>query len=150
MVQRLVQGSEDCQDNWSMSELMQAIVLLTHFHALASFVFGCGVTSETNHPDGHVYTTAVDEHSDVGSVENDATVNGHATITAEVSHSLISFASLCHLRLFSAVFLLIKSALYYCHSLQKVVNLCCCVSYKKLIAVEDQFITLRASWGILS
>lgn len=29
-------------DSWSLSELVQAIVLLAHFHSLASFVFGCG------------------------------------------------------------------------------------------------------------
>jgi len=84
VVQMLVQGSEDCQDNWSMSELMHAIVLLAHFHSLASFVFGCGVTSETDHPDGHVYTAATDEHDDVGHAENDAAVNGHTAVTAEV------------------------------------------------------------------
>ena len=69
-----------------MSELMHAIVLLTHFHSLASFVFGCGVTSETDHPDGHMYTAAVDEHDDIGSVDNDTAVNGHTTVTTEVRH----------------------------------------------------------------
>jgi len=80
-MQRLVQGSEDCQDNWSMSELMHAIVLLAHFHSLASFVFGCGVTSETDHPDGHMY---MDEHNDVGSDEHCTSVNGHTAVAAEV------------------------------------------------------------------
>ena len=88
MVQRLVQGSEDCQDNWSMSELMHAVVLLAHFHALASFVFGCGVTSETDHPDGHVYA---DEHNDVGSEECSTSVNGHTAVAAEVE--LVLFPS---------------------------------------------------------
>jgi len=81
-MQRLVQGSEDCQENWSMSELMHAIVLLAHFHALASFVYGCGVTSEVDHPDGHVYTAMTDEHS--GSEEDDTAVNGHNAVNAEV------------------------------------------------------------------
>jgi len=87
MVQRLVQGSEDCQDNWSVSELMHAIVLLAHFHSLASFVFGCGVTSETDHPDGHAYAETTDEHND-----NATAVNGHTAVTAEVS----SIVSVCH------------------------------------------------------
>jgi len=84
--QRLVQGSDDCQDNWSMSELMHAVVLLAHFHSLASFVFGCGVTSETDHPDGHVYSTTMmtDEHSDVDNDNDATTVNGHPAATAEV------------------------------------------------------------------
>jgi len=70
-----------------MSELMHAIVLLAHFHSLASFVFGCGVTSETDHPDGHVYTAPTDEHNNEHSdAEHDTAVNGHATVTAEVLH----------------------------------------------------------------
>ncbi|XP_012935453.1 sestrin-2 isoform X2 [Aplysia californica] len=31
---------------WSLSELMQAIILLTHFHSLCSFVYGCGINPE--------------------------------------------------------------------------------------------------------
>ncbi|XP_059490967.1 sestrin-3, partial [Neocloeon triangulifer] len=37
-IERLTRGS-----NWSLAEVVHAIVLLTHFHALASFVFGCGI-----------------------------------------------------------------------------------------------------------
>jgi len=84
-----VQGSDDCQDNWSMSELMHAIVLLAHFHSLASFVFGCGVTSETDHPDGHVYSAAAaaeERNHDNNDKECDPPVNGHTAVTAEVSH----------------------------------------------------------------
>ena len=50
--QKLLRG----QDNWSVGELMHAIVLLTHFHGLASFVYGCGINAEVNHPNGHTYT----------------------------------------------------------------------------------------------
>ncbi|XP_068015163.1 sestrin-2 isoform X3 [Melanerpes formicivorus] len=35
------------EDSWSLAELVQALVLLTHYHSLASFVFGCGI-----HPEG--------------------------------------------------------------------------------------------------
>ncbi|XP_068122235.1 sestrin-2 [Hyperolius riggenbachi] len=28
---------------WSLAEVMQALVLLTHFHALSSFILGCGI-----------------------------------------------------------------------------------------------------------
>ncbi|XP_036253005.1 sestrin-2 isoform X2 [Molothrus ater] len=34
------------QDSWSLAELVQALVLLTHYHSLASFVFGCGIRPE--------------------------------------------------------------------------------------------------------
>lgn len=37
-LQRLTKG----EDNWSLSELVQAIVIMAQFHTLASFVFGCG------------------------------------------------------------------------------------------------------------
>ncbi|XP_053310443.1 sestrin-2 [Spea bombifrons] len=29
--------------SWSLAELIHALVLLTHFHALSSFIFGCGI-----------------------------------------------------------------------------------------------------------
>jgi len=41
------------QDNWSISELMHAIVILTHFHALCSFVYGCGINAELDSEEGH-------------------------------------------------------------------------------------------------
>ncbi|XP_038613791.1 sestrin-2 isoform X1 [Tachyglossus aculeatus] len=34
------------EHSWSLAELTQALVLLTHHHALASFVFGCGILPE--------------------------------------------------------------------------------------------------------
>lgn len=42
-IQKLTKGS----DSWSLAEVVHAIVLLTHFHSLSSFVFGCGVNDET-------------------------------------------------------------------------------------------------------
>jgi len=35
--------SQRREDNWSLSELTHALVLLAHFHALSSFVHGCGI-----------------------------------------------------------------------------------------------------------
>ncbi|XP_054262433.1 sestrin homolog [Macrosteles quadrilineatus] len=35
-------------DNWSLSEVVHAIVLLVHFHCLCSFVYGCGVSEEVD------------------------------------------------------------------------------------------------------
>lgn len=40
--QRLTKGPH----NWSLSEVVHAIVLLSHFHALSSFVFSCGLTQQ--------------------------------------------------------------------------------------------------------
>lgn len=33
-------------DSWSLAEVVHAIVILTHFHSLCSFVFSCGVNEE--------------------------------------------------------------------------------------------------------
>ncbi|KAK3782685.1 hypothetical protein RRG08_037688 [Elysia crispata] len=44
---------------WSLSELMHAIILLTHFHSLCSFVFGCGISSEVDSQGGHTYLESV-------------------------------------------------------------------------------------------
>uniref|UniRef100_A0A336N032 CSON005879 protein n=1 Tax=Culicoides sonorensis TaxID=179676 RepID=A0A336N032_CULSO len=41
-IERLTKGSF----NWSLSEVVHAIVILAHFHSLASFVFSCGLTQE--------------------------------------------------------------------------------------------------------
>ena len=35
--QRLARG----RDNWSLGELLQALTVLAHYHALCSFVLGC-------------------------------------------------------------------------------------------------------------
>lgn len=41
-IQELTTGT----NNWSLSEVVHAIVLLSHFHSLSSFVFSCGLTQE--------------------------------------------------------------------------------------------------------
>ncbi|NXD11434.1 SESN2 protein, partial [Nothocercus nigrocapillus] len=40
------------ENSWSLAELVQALVLLTHYHALASFVFGCGINPEAEQDGG--------------------------------------------------------------------------------------------------
>ncbi|XP_034762440.1 sestrin-2-like isoform X2 [Acipenser ruthenus] len=45
-------GGEGC---WSLAELIHAVVLLTHYHSLSSFVFGCGVNPEPDHEEGHAF-----------------------------------------------------------------------------------------------
>ena len=51
--QNLLKG----QDNWSLSELVQAIVILVHTHSLCSFVYGCGIRPEIDVDRGHTYKT---------------------------------------------------------------------------------------------
>ncbi|CAN7983599.1 unnamed protein product [Ixodes pacificus] len=41
-IEKLTKG----KNNWSLSEVVQAIVILAHFHALSSFVFGCGINAD--------------------------------------------------------------------------------------------------------
>uniref|UniRef100_A0A182PZI5 Sestrin n=1 Tax=Anopheles farauti TaxID=69004 RepID=A0A182PZI5_9DIPT len=41
-IERLTKG----QNSWSLSEVVHAIVLLSHYHSLSSFVFSCGLTQE--------------------------------------------------------------------------------------------------------
>jgi len=45
-VKHLLHGGENGTDKWSLNELVVAMVYLCHFHALASFVLGCGLTNE--------------------------------------------------------------------------------------------------------
>ncbi|RXM32612.1 Sestrin-3 [Acipenser ruthenus] len=44
-IQKLVKTGEN---SWSLAELVHAVVLLAHFHALASFVFGSGINPEVD------------------------------------------------------------------------------------------------------
>lgn len=39
------------QDSWSLAEVIHALVLLAHFHSLASFVFGSGINDEPRYFD---------------------------------------------------------------------------------------------------
>lgn len=44
------------ENSWSLAELVHAVVLLAHFHALASFVFGSGINPDTLAPVGSYCT----------------------------------------------------------------------------------------------
>lgn len=50
--QRLLKAEEH---SWSLAELIHAVVLLTHYHSLASFTFGCGITPEIHCNGGHTF-----------------------------------------------------------------------------------------------
>lgn len=83
VVQNLAKG----EDNWSMSELMQAVVLLIHFHSLSSFVYGCGVNPEADHPNGHVLGSipAAAQDAKMPNGEEVHKSNGHVIATDTVS-----------------------------------------------------------------
>jgi hypothetical protein len=69
-------------DSWSLAEVVHAIVLLAHFHSLASFVFGCGVNEELDQDAGHQYgsteATACKEMKDAG--KNICNIHGEIRI----------------------------------------------------------------------
>ncbi|XP_067097409.1 sestrin-1 isoform X1 [Osmerus mordax] len=43
------------EHSWSLAELIHAVVLLTHYHSLASFTFGCGISPEIHCSGGHTF-----------------------------------------------------------------------------------------------
>lgn len=43
------------EHGWSLAELIHAVVLLTHYHSLASFTFGCGISPEIHCEGGHTF-----------------------------------------------------------------------------------------------
>lgn len=57
--QRLTKGP----NNWSLSEVVHAIVLLSHFHSLSSFVFSCGLTQELDPMSSQKYNKVIQKDS---------------------------------------------------------------------------------------
>ncbi|XP_075453697.1 sestrin-1 isoform X2 [Ascaphus truei] len=43
------------EHSWSLAELIHAVVLLAHYHSLASFTFGCGISPEIHCEGGHTF-----------------------------------------------------------------------------------------------
>lgn len=62
------------EDSWSLAELVQALVLLTHYHSLASFVFGCGIHPKVDQDGGQSCRPPL-PHSD-SSLASDDSVGG--------------------------------------------------------------------------
>ncbi|NXC41923.1 SESN2 protein, partial [Penelope pileata] len=60
------------EHSWSLAELVQALVLLTHYHSLASFVFGCGINPEADQ-DGGQSCRPPSPHGDSGPNSEDST-----------------------------------------------------------------------------
>lgn len=72
-IEKLLKG----QDNWSLSELIQAIVILTHIHSMCSFVYGCGITPEIDRNGGHTFKPPSLSDSNQTSLDGDnLPVNG--------------------------------------------------------------------------
>lgn len=72
-MEKLLKG----QDHWSLSELVQAIVILIHTHTLCGFVYGCGITPEIDRDGGHTFKLRSLSDSKSGSIEGDEiAVNG--------------------------------------------------------------------------
>ncbi|OAF69558.1 hypothetical protein A3Q56_02663 [Intoshia linei] len=42
-------------DSWSTSEMLQALIIMVHFHSLSSFVYGTGVAFESDTPSSHSF-----------------------------------------------------------------------------------------------
>lgn len=55
------------EDSWSLAELVQALVLLTHYHSLASFVFGCGIKPEEEQDGNSCWPPSPHSNSDPAS-----------------------------------------------------------------------------------
>ena len=58
-IESLTHGS----DPWSVSELFHALVILAHFHSLSSFIYGCGINPELDHPEAAFVTHRNDSPS---------------------------------------------------------------------------------------
>ncbi|ESO84167.1 hypothetical protein LOTGIDRAFT_155490 [Lottia gigantea] len=59
-VEKLITG----KNRWSLSELTHAIILCTHFHALSTFVFGCGLNDEIDFANGHTFSPSYVDDND--------------------------------------------------------------------------------------
>ncbi|XP_051881043.1 sestrin-1 isoform X3 [Pristis pectinata] len=51
-IEKLLKAEEH---GWSLAELIHVVVLLTHYHSLASFTFGCGINPELRCDGGHSF-----------------------------------------------------------------------------------------------
>ena len=72
-------------DKWSLNELVVAMVYLCHFHALASFVLGCGLTNEPPIPGESPYNNEEVDYS-----------NFKLPVTGNRSEALINLSILTH------------------------------------------------------
>lgn len=88
------------ENNWSLPELVHAVVLLAHYHALASFVFGSGINPERD-PEVADGFRLISVNSFCGcdvandnSIENSSLADANFRVCAWVSGLPLSLSSL--------------------------------------------------------
>ncbi|XP_076307677.1 sestrin-3-like isoform X2 [Tachypleus tridentatus] len=81
-IEKLTKG----KDNWSLSEVVHAIVILAHFHCLSTFVFGCGISAEIDSSDGHTFQKCASTSNNL-SAENSC--NSHKASDTEAGVELL-------------------------------------------------------------
>jgi sestrin 1/3 len=75
-IERLTKGP----NSWSLAEVVHAIVILSHFHSLSSFVFSCGLNQELDASLKNVESSAVDaEASSVDGAESEPEIKPSTT-----------------------------------------------------------------------
>ncbi|XP_043573184.1 sestrin-1-like isoform X2 [Chiloscyllium plagiosum] len=70
------------ESSWSLAELIHAVVLLSHYHSLASFVLGCGIRPELDQDGGYTFGPPSPQSCDSDSASNSGSeeaVNGNAS-----------------------------------------------------------------------
>lgn len=80
-LQKLTNG----KDNWSISELVHALILLANFHALSSFVYGCGITPEVDHDGGYTYSSKSSPSNSSGNSRSTSKHTSPSSSFSEVS-----------------------------------------------------------------
>lgn len=75
--------SPNSKDNWSISELVQALILMAHFHSLCSFVYGCGIKSEIDHNGGYTYRPQSPVEKNANDVDSSDSSSTNGDINSE-------------------------------------------------------------------
>lgn len=83
-LQQLLKAEEH---SWSLAELIHAVVLLTHYHSLASFTFGCGIMPEIQSDGGHTFRPPSLSQYCVCDIANG---NGHANLHDDLLGNQVS------------------------------------------------------------
>ena len=73
---------------------MHAVVLLAHFHSLASFIYGCGINAEIDHEDGHTFHPLSVPDSNSTDDGQGSHPNSHSTTPNSVSNTSIVYIGL--------------------------------------------------------
>ncbi|KAM8974911.1 sestrin-3 [Pelodytes ibericus] len=90
-IQKLVKTGEN---NWSLAELVHAVVLLAHYHALASFVFGSGINPETDPDASNGFDPDVKNKFCVCDLANDNNIENTSLTTNNVEQNMDSESEL--------------------------------------------------------